>query len=251
MLNLNPELVDQDKIRKIRRKRMLKYAFLPCLLLLLGSAFVFRIGVFNVAYSVSYENKNFEIADSLTEAQGVGNIIMPYVRYYDGGVAKLRQRNIKDAESDFRSSLKENPPEKVLCNIYVNLSLSIELQADDKYNGGEYDEALVLYAKAQSTLYSNGCAEREEDAGTNEMAKNAKLRLDGKMAKTMNKINAVADEGGEDHPQPVSEKQLTDKQKDRLDERRESQNQVVWRVRANTGFSIGKNCDPSSGDICW
>ncbi len=83
------------------------------------------------------------------------------------------------------------------------------------------------------------------------MAKNAKLRLDGKMAKTMNKINAVADEGGEDHPQPVSEKQLTDKQKDRLDERRESQNQVVWRVRANTGFSIGKNCDPSSGDICW
>ncbi|MBO4855529.1 hypothetical protein J5500_03960 [Candidatus Saccharibacteria bacterium] len=251
MLNLNPELVDQDKIRKLKRKRLLKYASVPCLLLILCSIFVFRIGIFNVVYGVSYSNQNYEVANSMAEAQGLGNVITPYLRYYDGGVAKLRQKMNVDAEKDFRASLKENPPEEVLCMIYTNLSLSIELQADEKFQKELYDEALILYAKAQSTLYSNGCAEKDSDAGKDALAKSAKTRIDGKMSKTMNKINSVADDDPDDPGTQSPEKELSQNQINQLNERRQNQNEVSWQVRNGVGSSAGKYCSPSSGDVCW
>ena len=253
MLNLNPELVDQDKIRKIRRKQMLKYAFVPCLLLLLASAFVFRIGIFNIVYSVSYGNQNFDIANSMADIQGIGNVITPYIKYFDGGVAKLRNLNFTEAEKDFRASLKENPPVDVLCSIYTNLSLSIEFQADEKFNSKKYEEALVLYGKAQSTLYSNGCASKNEDEGSDTLSKNAKKRIDTKLSKTMNKINTVSDEKGDDGDDTPREKTITKKQQEQLEERRSLQNEVSWRVQNSLayGSSFGYDCTLSSSAACW
>ncbi len=254
MLNLNPELVDQDKIRKIKRKQLLKYAFVPCLLLLLASAFVFRIGIFNIVYGVSYTNQNFDIANAMTDFQGVGNVIMPYIKYFDGGVAKLRNLHFVEAEKDFRASLKENPPADILCSIYTNLSLSIEFQADEKFNNGQYDDALVLYGKAQSTLYSNGCASKDENEGSDSLAKNAKKRIDSKLSKTMNKINSVSDEGNDDNNNKSENNTITKKQQDQLDQRRSWQNEVNWRVQ--NSLSAGEmgyfyDCNDYTAAACW
>jgi len=250
MLNLNPELVNQDKIRKLRRRRLLKIAFTPCLLLLLCSAFVFRIGVFNVVYSISYGNQNFELADSLAEGQGIGNFITPYIRFYDGGVAKLRMRNYKEAEEDFRASLKEDPPAEVLCSIYTNLSLSIELQADSEFNKEHYDEALVLYSKAQSTLFSNGCASKDEGKEKDAMAQKAKSRIDSKLSKTMNKINSVSDGDGDGDGAKPTDKIITKEQEDVLEQRRGGQKDVNWRVNNAAGSTAGTTCD-TMNRVCW
>jgi tetratricopeptide (TPR) repeat protein len=248
MLNLNPELVNQDKIRILKRKRMLKYAILPCLALFLASAFIFRVGVFNAVYSISYGNHNFDIANSMADAQGVGNFVSPYIKFYDGGVAKLRMRDYKEAEANFRASLKEYPPADKLCQIYTNLSLSIELQADEFFNRGDYPSALEFYAKAQSALYSNGCASKTDREGTDTKAKDAKMRLDGKLSKTMNKINSVNDDGGDDTKKPIEEIEITNDQQKNLDRRRDNQNEITWKVRNGYGAS-GKRCE--SRDICW
>ena len=254
MLNLNPELVDQDKIRKNKRKQLLRFAFVPCLLLLLASAFVLRIGIFNIVYGVSYGNQSFDIANSVAEFQGIGNIITPYIKYFDSGVAKLRNLSFSEAEKEFRASLKENPPTDVLCSIYTNLSLSIELQADEKFNNKNYDDALVLYGKAQSTLYSNGCANKDEEKGSDALAKNAKQRIDGKLSKTMNKINSVSDEKEGGDEETPKEKTITQEQQKRLEQRRSSQNEVSWRVQkslASGDAGIYYDCTISSTSVCW
>ncbi len=253
MLNLNPELVDQDKIRKIKRKQMLKYAFVPCLLLILASAFVFRIGIFNIVYSVSYNNQNFDIANGAADFQGIGNVITPYIKFFDGGVAKLRNMQFTEAENDFRASLKENPPEEILCSIFTNLSLSIEFQADEKFNNKQYDDALVLYGKAQSTLYSNGCASKDENEGSDSLAKNAKKRIDNKLSRTMNKINSVSDENGDGDENNSGKSTITQEQQNRLEQRRSGQNEVNWRVQNSLAAGSGYfyDCNDNSTSACW
>ena len=188
----------------------------------------------------------------MADLQGIGNVITPHIKYFDGGVAKLRNLQFVEAENDFRSSLKENPPAEILCSIYTNLSLSIELQADEKFNSSKYEEALVLYGKAQSTLYSNGCASKNEEEGSDALSKNAKKRIDGKLSKTMNKINSVSDEKGDDDDAP-KEKVITEKQQQQLENRRNSQNEVSWRVQNELayGSSFGYDCTSSSNMACW
>ena len=255
MLNLNPELVDQDKIRKAKRKRLLKYVSAPCILLLIASAFILRVGVFNIVYSVSYNNQNFEVADSMADFQGIGNVITPFLKYYDGGVAKLKRGLLKEAEDAFRASLKENPPADVICKINTNLSLSIEMQADKAFNSDRFDDALVLYGKAQSTLYANDCATKYDGKGKDGKAIEAKERIDTKLAKTMNKINSRQED--EDDGKNGDEKGfvMNDDQKKRLENRRDSQNEVSWQVQNSIRGSSSTDCwgasSSSFNNVCW
>ena len=253
MLNLNPELVDQDKIRKAKRKRLLKYVSVPCILLLLASVFVLRVGVFNIVYSLSYNNENFEVADSMTDIQSAGNVIVPYLKFYNSGVAKIRLEQFEDAEAAFRASLKENPPTDVICRINTNLSLSVEMQADRAYNSERYDDALVLYGKAQSALYANGCASKFTGEGKDNKSIEAKERIDTKLSKTMNKINSrnADEEGGQGHDTGYS---MSETQKERLNNRREAQNEVNWQLQNAFRGSKSYGCnDPEYGlrEICW
>ena len=50
-----------------------------------------------------------------------GNMIQPYIAYYNRGTAELNISEYDEAEEDFRASLRENPPKAELCKIYVNL----------------------------------------------------------------------------------------------------------------------------------
>lgn len=256
MLNLNPELVNQDKIRKARRKRMLKIAAFPCAVILIASLFVFRVGIFNIVYSVSYGNQNYDVANSMADFQGLGNVISPYIKYYDGGVAKLKNKQYENAEKDFRSSLKENPPEKILCNIYVNLSLSIEYQADEEFKKENYEDSLVLYTKARSTLFSNGCADKnateDNDQSKDKNARNSVSRIDKKASIAMNKMNSSEDVGGDDTP-TNTDKIITKDQERKLQKRRDSQNEIIWNVQNSVrGASGGSSCDSVSHmNICW
>ena len=113
MLDLNPELVDQDHIRKLRRKRLLKIAFLPTLILILIGVFFLRTTFFNIVYSLSFENQNYNTAKFLADEQKAGNIIAPYVAYFDTGTINLKREQFKEAEESFRETLRNNPPKEI------------------------------------------------------------------------------------------------------------------------------------------
>lgn len=198
MLNLNPEIVDQDRIRKLKRKRLLKIAAIPTLALFVVGLFFLRTGIFNVMFANSYNNGLYDSAKTFADIQSFANIISPYIMYFDRGDALFQQAEYKKAEDEFRASLRENPPETELCKIYVNLSLSVERQADILMNDKKLDEALVLYNSAEAILYENNCAEKRDDQrGKDPRADSSKDRIINKRRQVISMINAMEEGGGE------------------------------------------------------
>ena len=81
MLSLDPEIVDQNKVRMRRRRKMLKYSLLPVIALALISIFFLRTGVYNIIYSLSYRNQNYETPAAVSNMQLFGNMIESYIAY--------------------------------------------------------------------------------------------------------------------------------------------------------------------------
>ncbi len=216
MLNLDPALLDQDKIRLHRRKILLIISILPATILILVALFLGRTGIYNLFLSIDTGNKLYSTSKSFNGFQKVGNIIEPYLAYYNSGIFTLYDAKTEDdlvsAELEFRESLKNNPPQEMLCHIIVNLSYSIELQADLKVSNKLYDESLALYNRADGILYENNCASKEssDKKGSDKKAESAKERIADKRRKVIAAANNETDEGGENgnNQQQIDEKTL-------------------------------------------
>lgn len=249
MLDLNPSLVDQDKIRKLRRKRLLKVILLPTLILVLIGIFFLRTTFFNIIYSLSYENQNYNTAKFLTDEQKVGNIISPYVAYFDTGTINLKREQYKEAEESFREALRNNPPNDIICQVYVNLSLSIEKQGDLLVEAENYEEALVMYNSAQSILYEHNCANKNDsDDSKDKKASAADSRIANKRSQTvayMNYIEQSNEETDDGDISPVSEENISNIKNNRNPEK------IIDHIRNGRGYGAGDICTPSGYDKCW
>lgn len=210
MLNLDPALLDQDKIRKDKRKRLLKHSILPIIILVGASLYFFSTWIYNIVFSVSFGNKNYPIADGFTETRFVSNVVEPYIADYDQGVARLAMGQYPEAEGSFMESLKKSPIKERLCQIYVNLSLSIEFQADAFLQQKNYPRVIELYNRAKATLYNNGCAEEgAQSGGKDRKAEMAEQRLADKINSAIDSMNHTTT--GDDDPYSGAEdKQITD-----------------------------------------
>lgn len=199
MFKFDPSIIDQEKVRKLKRKRLFRIFMLPIILLFVIGAFLLRTGFFNLAYHAEYNAQNYSLARSYTNIQEFANIISSYVIFFDRGDALFKSGDYTGAENAFRMSLKENPPNTELCKVYVNLSLSIEKQGDEKSRNDNYDDAMILYSSAESILYSNNCASKFSSGnGSNDRAEVAKKRIIEKRRNLIlknNNINDNADSG--------------------------------------------------------
>ena len=191
MINLDPTLVDQDSIRKQKRKRLLTIYAAPVAILLIISGFFLSTSVFNLVYSLEYSGKAYDMANSFTNTRFLLNTIEPYIAYYDRGVVELLSKDYQKAEEDFTESLKNSPTEDRICMIYVNLSLSIEYQGDQALAGKNYDQALLLYNRAKANLTNNGCASNENGHGSDAKAEDARLRIEQKRSDAISEMNGA------------------------------------------------------------
>ncbi len=194
MLNFDPSIIDQEKVRKLKRKRLFKIFILPIILLFLAGVFLLRTGIFNLTYHAEYSAQNYSLAHSYTGIQEFANIISSYIVFFDRGDALFKSGDYASAENAFRASLKENPPSVELCKVYVNLSLSIEKQGDEKSRNNNYDKALTLYSSAESILYNNNCASKFSSGnGSDPRAEIAKKRVIEKRRDLISKSNNLDD----------------------------------------------------------
>lgn len=204
MLNLDPALLNQDKIRLHRRKRLIVISIVPVVILFIIALFFIRTSIYNIVLSIDQNTKSYSSISAINNFQKVGNMIEPYLAYYNGGTFMLYNASsvsdLTSAEAEFRESLKNDPPEQLLCDIYVNLSYSIELQADAEMSEKTYDRALVLYNRAEGLLFENNCASKDSSAedGKDEKANNAKSRIDDKRRKAVAAANDETDDGKDD-----------------------------------------------------
>lgn len=163
MINLDPKLVDQETIRKNKRKRLLKIAALPCVLLLILTLMAARQSSYNAFFGLVIKNNETGFANILTQMQIFANYAEPHIAHYNEGIIRLKNRQYTEAEQSFRTSLENDPPERAVCDIYNNLAISMELQADELVKTKTYEKAIELYTHAESILISSGCGSNEDN----------------------------------------------------------------------------------------
>lgn len=193
MINLDPSLINQDSVRKKRRKKMLLIAIAPVIILSAAGLFFLRPGVFDIIFGANYDSKNSNTLIALSQFHKTGNIIEPYIAYYDAGTAYIMSGEGEKAEVELRESMKNLPPADKICQVVVNLSYSIEIQADAAKNRQKYDEALVLYSRAEGVLYENSCASKNAQQSRDKKAGAAMSRISRKRGATVSEMNNNGD----------------------------------------------------------
>ncbi len=197
MINLDPSILDQEGLRKKRRKKMLLIALAPVIILVLASIFFLRPGTFDIVFASSYNSSNPDGAVSISQFHKNMNWIEPYIAYYDAGTAYIKNGDNVKAEEELRESIQHNPPRDKICQVRVNLSYSIELQADAAKNSGKFDDALIMYSKAEGILYEDNCADKKnEKEAKDQNAQRATERISQKRSNTVAEMNGNEGGGG-------------------------------------------------------
>jgi len=187
-VNLDPSIIDQDTLRKARRKKMLIYAAAPVIVLLVAGLFFTRPGSITAMTKLGFRSNGAEGVIPIANTQKFMNVIEPYIAYYNTGTTYLASNKLTEAERELRQSLALNPPLSRVCQVRVNLAYTIELFGDKIPAGktGTYQDkevdAAYLYSMAQGILYEDNCASQQEDVKPrDENAQNAKKRLEQKI----------------------------------------------------------------------
>ncbi|MBP5647707.1 hypothetical protein J6X04_00215 [Candidatus Saccharibacteria bacterium] len=255
MSEFNLDLLNQDKIRFKKRRRLFLYTLVPLIILILSTIFFLRTGIYNIIYSTGIAGESYGLPAVATKLQMVGNLIEPYLPYYNNGYLKLIQAESREdlvaAETEFRESLKHNPPEERLCAIYGNLSYSIELQADLLFNNQQYNDALVSYNQAESLLFENNCASKDDNqTGKDEQSEAAKDRIEEKRREAVDAANNNSDpsnnngNGNQGGDQEISESQLQEIQ----DQQEEINNQAAGNPYQSHGPNTGGGGSSNFGE---
>ena len=66
MINLDPGIVDQNRVRKDKRKRLFRTMLLPLIILFVVAIIFLRPGIYNIVMSISYDNKNYGVSESVS-----------------------------------------------------------------------------------------------------------------------------------------------------------------------------------------
>jgi len=164
MINLDPQKLNVEENRKKRRKKLFKYAGFPLFALIFVAGCFLRTTLFNLNYKLAYNDNHIIDAIKHAENQQIANIIETSIPYYDAGVAQLLDEKYAEAEQSFRNALEVIPPANLQCKIYVNLSLSIEMQATKMASEEQYSDAISAVGRAQSILRESNCADSDTKA---------------------------------------------------------------------------------------
>lgn len=91
----------------------------------------------------------------------LNNILYPltlnssYVVYYNHGNIYYQKKNYDESIKKYQKALTKNPPQKRVCDIRINLSLSMLA----KININETDKILEQLKSARYVLYENNCVD--------------------------------------------------------------------------------------------
>jgi hypothetical protein len=198
-VNLDPKIINQEALRKERRKKMLIYAALPAIICVVAGTFFLRPSITVAFVKAGVNSGRAEGVIGIANLQKTANAIEPYIAYYNSGTAYLASNKAQEAERDLRKSLKQNPPADKVCQVRVNLSYSIELRADK-------EQSAYLYNMAQGVLLEDNCASQQEDlTPRDKMAQAASKRIDAKIRQLNSQTSVEA-------PDINGERQITDEE---------------------------------------
>ena len=245
MVNLDPALMNVDAIRLVHRKKLFLALALPLTLLLLVGLKLISPAIINNQLKVAYDAQDYDTALFWANALQFTNILEPHIASFNRGNIYFGKQDYSSAETEYRQSLELNPPSDKRCPIRINLSLSIEAQADIFMKNKEYDEAILAYDQAKATLYLDNCAHRSDDKGVSAEAERAKKRISHKQEEALRLRNddpAEPDEEGQ-NPTGPSPSRPSETQREELKKLQEEA--MTYRSRQNRYNSNRSGSNPN------
>lgn len=143
--------LDFEKIRLRRRKRLLLFTS-PLIIIacVVGIKWV-SLSLFTTLSNDASKRGDYDSAISWLQPLTLANFIKPYIVYYNIGTAEFQKSDYDSAEKSFRRSLELRPGNDE-CSVRLNLSLTLEKQADLLVEADDIDNAIVKYDETKAVV---------------------------------------------------------------------------------------------------
>ena len=142
-------------------KKLLKFLTIIILVLFIKLSFTYTI---NEIIIYNYQNGNYNT--KLIKTLYLLNFYQKYIAYYNEGNILYKTNNFDDAIQRYQIALTKKPPQNKVCDIRINLSLSIIKNSSNDNK----TEILDNLSKAKNNLYEDNCASPIDDSGKSEDA---------------------------------------------------------------------------------
>ena len=140
--------LDFEKIRREKRRKLLRYSFPACAVILLVAIKLTSFPLLSLAAHNAYKNQvSFRLSPIY-----IMNLFESYKVFFNDGNALYKQARYDSAEKQFRQALQKVPKTRE-CPVRINLALSIEAQADALASEKRYDQAIIRYDEANAVLH--------------------------------------------------------------------------------------------------
>ena len=137
-------------------KKILKIIFIILLIILIKFIYSFTI---NEIIIFNYNKKIYNT--SLIKTLYILNFNQPYIAYYNEGNILYNKENYKEAINKYNKAISKNPPQDKVCDVRINLSLSII----KNITSNDYKTVYNELEKAKNNLYNNNCANPIDNSG--------------------------------------------------------------------------------------
>ena len=156
-------------------KRISKLLLIPIFIILMRLILSFII---NKIVIYNYQNNKYN--QSLIKTLYIFNINQPYIVYYNEGNILFKKEEYSEAINKYEKALNKHPNKKRVCDIRINMSLAKikNIKKDDK------KEIYDLLEDAKTTIYNDGCANKDDDNGYSQEAE----KLEKEIQKLQDKI---------------------------------------------------------------
>ncbi len=137
-------------------KKILKIILISLSIILIKLLVTFTI---NEIIIINYNNKIYNRV--MVKSLYFLNFIESYIVYYNDGNILYQNNEFEEAILKYQKALEKNPPQNKVCDIRINLSLSLI----KNISSNSYNEIYAQLQEAKNNLYNNSCASSIDDSG--------------------------------------------------------------------------------------
>lgn len=195
-------------------RKVLTFIYLFILIVFLKLVITF---VINEMYISKYNKGDYD--KNLVKSLFVLNFSERYIAYYNYGNLLYQIGYFEDAINEYNKALKLKVPEDRVCDIRINLSLSMTNLVNDNM---DKEEQIKLLEEAQKVLYEDDCADPNGGGGSSSDAE----ELDEKLEEKQDEIEEGQGEDENNKGDKTDEEKEEDQKKhDELEDRNDSANE--------------------------
>lgn len=192
----------------MKKGLLISYILILCLFLEMIIVFILNS---NVISSYNDGKYNEKLAEKLIPF----TIFEKYISYYNYGNILYKNNDYSEAKIQYEKSLQYRVPKDRVCDIRINLSLSIINSIDT--GNTTIEKQLEILKEARNILYEDNCANLKDDSGNSQEAEELEEKIK-ELEKSLGSSSTEEDDQ-KDEPDDKEENDIDEKKKEELEER--------------------------------